>query len=62
MSVLLPEVQQAGVIRLLRQYFNQLEFNCEMYDNGDISMDELFQLSMVVDMMYASLIVSSVLE
>lgn len=59
---LLPKVQLTVVERLLREYSNQINYNVEMFENNDINADELHDLSLRVDRIYATKILISVLE
>lgn len=62
MNDLLPDVRMVSVQRLLRDYFNQISMNFELFEHDDISKQELKELSLAVDKIYATKITNAVLE
>jgi hypothetical protein len=62
MSNLLPRVQLTIVQRLMREYYNEIMFNVELYEAKDITLKELEDMSMAIDERYSIKIFKAVLE
>lgn len=62
MSVLIPELQQTIVSRLLHEHFHEIQENVNMCYFGDLTFLELQEQLILLESVYATKILEAVLE